>query len=110
MSIKSFLNYISAILCGSFICLFFNMVNYPAELNPDISNYYNNFISKNWSYDIGYEFYQSLLRDLLGLNFQQFWLVTLFLICFFFFLISYKIEKLPFLVVNFIFLSEVFGT
>lgn len=103
-------NFALFIISGLFIIAFFFLVNYDKSINPDIYNYSNNFFSKNYSYDLGFELYQSLLRDLFKFDFNSFWHVTLVLICLFYFFLGYGYQKFPLFIVNFFFLAETFGT
>lgn len=110
MNTSSAANYFSAAICAMYIYFFFDLAYYDQGLNPDILNYHLDFVSERWSFDIGFEIYQSFLRDYLYLNFQQFWLTTVIIICALYFFISNKACQLPFFIINYLFIANVLGT
>ncbi|WP_414164212.1 hypothetical protein ACMGGS_20925 [Superficieibacter sp. BNK-5] len=110
MNISRVANYFSAVIGAIFIYFFFDLAFYDQGLNPDIMNYYLNYTSARWSFDIGFEIYQSFLRDHLSLNFQDFWFITISIICSLYFFISKKAFQVLFLIVNFFFIANVLGT
>lgn len=104
------MNILTVFFIVIFYAVFFDLINYDKSSNPDIYNYINNFESKNWSYDIGFESYQSFLRDTLGFDFDSFWNVSLILIMFLFAFSGFRYYQFPFFIVNYFFLAQAFGT
>ncbi|TNJ12536.1 hypothetical protein CF107_07620 [Aeromonas veronii] len=105
------LNSLGFIFATLFVLYFFDLINYNYNDNPDINNYSINFHGEYWSYDLGFEIYQSLLRDLLKLDFHSFWLISLVLIAVLYVINSAKeLPQVPFMIINYFFLAKTFGT
>ncbi|MGE6268828.1 hypothetical protein ACLH0O_17645, partial [Aeromonas media] len=105
------LNYFCFVFFVFFIIYFFGLMNYDKSTNPDILNYIANFNNANWSYDIGFEYYQHILRDVLGFDFNLFWLTSLALMAVLYILVcGTQLPQVPFAMINFFFLAETFGT
>lgn len=88
----------------------FHWIDYGFDGNPDIENYMNNFSRMNMSYDIGFEYFQSVFRDIFLASFDDFWFATLLIISSTFAILNAKLERLIFAFINFAFLSHAFGT
>ncbi|MBG9989999.1 EpsG family protein [Pseudoalteromonas sp. NZS37] len=106
-----FLNKIILILIV-FVFLFFcfELVNYDKAKNPDIHNYISNYERASWTYDIGFEYFQSFLRDFVNLDFDGFWIVTLVLLTSLFLFNVRNLPQLTVFIINYTFLSVAIGT
>lgn len=98
------------ISCLVFVYFNFDVVNLDFYNNLDIHNYYADFVNKSWTYDIGFELYQSIIRDYFGFGFHFFWIITLGGICFFWLNLNKKILQIPFFIIAFYFCGEIVGT
>ena len=95
-----------------FVFLFFcfEFVNYDKAENPDIHNYISNYERASWTYDIGFEYFQSFLRDFVNLDFDSFWIVTLVLLTSLFLFNVRNLPQLTVFIINYTFLSVAIGT
>lgn len=105
------LNSLGFIFATLFVVYFFDLINYNYNENPDINNYSINFHGEYWSYDLGFELYQSLLRDFLKIDFHSFWVISLVLIAVMYVVnLAKELPQVPFMIINFFFLAKTFGT
>lgn len=103
-------NYIAFLISLLYVVGIFDNINYPYDKNPDILNYISNYIDANWSYDFGFELYQSLFRDYFYVDFYFFWVVTLLIVCGLYLVYSRKLVQLPFFIINLTFMAVTLGT
>lgn len=103
-------NYIAFLISLLYTIYQFDNINYPQDQNPDILNYISNYINANWSYDLGFEFYQSLFRDYFHIDFYLFWVVTLLIICGLYLAYSRTLIQIPFYIINLTFMAVTLGT
>lgn len=101
---------VTIIICGIFFTAQFHLINYDKNFNPDVLNYIANYNLKNYSYDLGFEIYQSILRDFFHLEFNSFWLVSLVLMVILYVKIGHNFCQIPILFANYLFLAQVMGT
>ncbi|WP_102277855.1 EpsG family protein [Vibrio cyclitrophicus] len=101
---------VTFLICVVFVYLNFDIINIRFDDNLDIHNYFSNYILKNWTYDIGYELYQSVFRDYFELSFQSFWFITIVLLCILWLIVNTRILQVPFFVIAFYFCGEIVGT